>query len=234
MKISKRLIKAVIALVASLVLCIGICFAWYAQNEKLKANGANFGIRSINIKSFTVTAISLKDKTTSKTGVTTYTVDKVVSGTSAMMAPYGNLDGDETALLLEFKYTFNEALGNNYGIFAHLQMLIGDGKVEEEKQYTDYDFKCDLSSATCFYGATVDGTKVTLNDEITETGENLVSLNGGAATDNVADTELTFYCIIDYDVTDIDQLYLKAGDMGGDIWSQMRFVNDIDFYMAEV
>ena len=173
MKISKRLIKAIIALVASVALCVGICFAWYARNEKLKADGVTSSIKSINIKSFTVTAITLKDKTTQRVDgkdVTTYSVGTVVSDTSALMAPYGNLDGDETALLLEFKYTFNEVLGKNYGIFAHLQMLIGDGKVVEETEHQEYDFKCDLSSATCFYGATVDGKKVTLKDELEETG----------------------------------------------------------------
>ncbi|MDE7257048.1 MAG: hypothetical protein K2N50_03730 [Clostridia bacterium] len=238
MKASKGLIKAVIAFVASVVLCVGVCFAWFVQNNNVDANGLNPGIKAPNIKAFTVTAFSLYDKTTKTTGgqsVTTYEIGPAVSGNSVLMAPYGNMENEETALLLEFKYVFAEDLGKNYGIFAHLQRLIGEGTVQEvdDTESTEYDFKCDLSSAIGFYGATVSGTTVTREDNISGEDAKLICLNGGAATDGTVNTELVFYCIIDYVESEIDLLYRKAGDMGGDIWSQMRFDNDIDFYMQE-
>lgn len=239
MKASKRLITAIIALVVSVILCVGVCFAWFLQNSKVDANGIDPGIRSTNITAFSVTAISLSGKTTSTQNgqsVTTYTVGSAVSNKSALMAPYGNMDNEETALLLEFKFTFAANLGKNYGIFAHLQRRIGESKVQviPDTESLDYDFKCDLSSATGFYGAEVSGTTVTLGAKINGVNANLVSLNGGAATDGIVKSELTFCCIIDYEETAIDLLYRTAGDMGGEIWSQMRFDNDIDFYMEEV
>lgn len=239
MKVSKRLIQAVTALVVSVVLCIGVCFAWFLQNNKVDANGIDPGIRSTNIKTFSVTAVSLSGKTTTTENgqsITTYTVGPVISDKSALMAPYGNIDNIETALLLEFKFTFAASLGKNYGIFAHLQRIIGEGTVQKvtDAESTEYDFKCDLSSATGFYGAEVSGSTVTRGTKIVGSDSKLLNLNGGAVTDSVVNSELAFYCIIDYEESDIDLLYRKAGDMGGEIWSQMRFDNDIDFYMEEV
>ncbi|MCM1439038.1 MAG: hypothetical protein NC131_07475 [Roseburia sp.] len=236
MKATKGLVKALIALAVSIVLCIGVCLAWFMENNRVDAKGINPGIRSTNITTFKVTAISLTDKKTETVegvSVTSYTVGSPVDSTTPQMQPYGNIENKETALLLEFKYAFGGNLGKNYGIFAQLKKNLGTVTAMPESESTVYDFKCDLSAATGFYAATVNGTTVTRGGAITG-GERIINLNGGVETDGVVNTELAFYCIIDYEETEIDQLYRIAGDMGGAIWSQMRFDNDIDFYMEEV
>lgn len=240
MKASVRLVKALIALVVSLVLCIGVCLAWFAFNDDVDANGLNPQIKSVNIKTFTVTAYSLKDKRVSS-GTTTYKVVAPVTpdDSGVKMEAYGNLWGRETALLLEFKYTFSENLGKNYAIYAELAKTIGE-VIENETTGTDFDYVCDLSSATEFYGATVaggeasEGASVTRNAALTANADNehVINLNGGNASET--DDEFTFYCIIDYDADNMDSLYMKVCELGGSIWSKMLFKDDIEFYMQEV
>lgn len=241
MKASIRLIKALVALAASLVLCIGVCFAWFAMNNNVYANGLRSQVNDVNIKSFTVTAYSLKNKRVSS-GTMTYKVDAPVTADNdggVKMEAYGNLWGRETALLLEFKYEFSENLGKNYAIYAELEKTIGE-VIENETAGTEYDFVCDLSLATEFYGAVVAGGEATEGASVTRyaaltadaNNENRVNLNGGSASES--DDVFTFYCIIDYDAGNMDSLYLKVCELGGSIFSKMLFKDDIDFYMQEV
>lgn len=237
MKATKRLVKALIALVASVILCIGACLAWFATNNDVNANGLQSQINDINIKSFTVTAYSLKGKKVTS-GVTTYAVGSEVTPNNGgiNMEAYGNLWGKETALLLEFKYEFNENLGKNYAIYAELEKTIGE-VIKNTATGTEYDFLCDLSLATGFYGATVAGVTadsvVTRNGELTaeDEDEKQINLNGGAAAYGDG---LVFYCIIDYDARNMESLYLEICEMGGSIFSKMLFEDDISFYMQEV
>ncbi|MDE7380141.1 MAG: hypothetical protein K2N14_03715 [Clostridia bacterium] len=240
-KVTKRLIKAICALVASVVLAIGVCLAWYVQNQKVEGNGLNAHLNDVNIKSFTVKAYSLKDKRET-TGVTTYKVVAPVTEDEdggIKMEAYGNLWGRETALLLEFKYQFNQVLNKNYAIYAELEKNIGE-VIENEVTGTEFDFLCDLSMATGFYGAAVDGgvaedgAAVTRKAALTadDEDEKYINLNGGSATES--DDVLTFYCIIDYVSDNMDSLYLRVCELGGTIWSKMLFKDDINFYMQEV
>lgn len=240
-KVTKRLIKAIIALVASVVLCIGVCLAWFSANDRVGGKGMGNSSRGVNISEFTVTAYELTDRTVAANGTVSYSYDtakKLMTKDSGVyMYPYGNIEDNETAALLEFKYKFDKQLGKDYGIFAQLNKDVKNENdrdvVAETAAGSDYDFVSDLSSATDFFGASVSGSTVTLSNKISaEADGKKVNLNDGKATD--ADTTLTFYCVIDYDENKVFQLYLQAGELGGEIWSQMRFANDIRFYMTEV
>lgn len=67
---SKRLINAIIALVVSVIFCIGVCLAWFAVNDNVSGNGLQTQVKGADIVSFNVKAYYLDfngdDKTTFK------------------------------------------------------------------------------------------------------------------------------------------------------------------------
>ena len=60
MKASKNLIRAIAALVASSVLCVGVCLAWFSANKKVDAGGFNSYAKGVNIAKFQITRTSSK------------------------------------------------------------------------------------------------------------------------------------------------------------------------------
>lgn len=240
LKASKRLVTAIIGFVLSLVLCIGVCLAWFAINGEVDANGLNSGMRGINITQFSVTAYTLKDRKTAN-GVTTFTLgeEATVVDDAVKMENYGNLFGRETALLLEFSYDFDKALGSNYGIFAEFTKTIEDENGVVENPESNGNFLSDLSAATAFYGASLaagtgGATVVTQSAGLTADESERVNLNNSAATDEHAGTVEKFYCIIDYDQQKISDLYLRVTFLGGSIWSQIEFNYNMLFYIKAI
>lgn len=246
MKVTKRLIKSVCALAASLVLCIGVCLAWFATNGHVDGNGLKSNPGGINIETFTVTAYKLKNRTVETTdGVQsiTYTVGDAVSGSDGVkMIDYGTLDvspdASETALLLKFDYKFKNVLNKQYAIYAHGKDTYGE--IGSDGAGADMILNCALSSVVSFYeigeNESSSSTTVTQNNEamkeedIPNTDSNLVTIASGISDD----AEGTFYCIIDYVEEKIYSQYYKALDIEGTTFSTpMDFDGDIEFYMTE-
>ncbi len=196
----------------------------------------NSYIKSTNIKSFTVTAYELTDKKASN-NVVTYKVGDVLGGSTVKMEEYGNIYGNETAVLLKFVCTFIETTGKNYDVGAAFAKNV-DAPVDKDDT-GDCDLMCNLSEVLDFFGTDITAS-VAKGDTVTRGGElspeedgSEVNLNGGAASDG--ELTYTFYCIIDYSETRIQAKYMYALNNipGCSLNSQMRFDNDMSFYVAE-
>lgn len=238
MKATKKLIQSLIVLFVSAALCVGVCLAWFTINDKVDANGLNPGLNDVNISELDVTAYTL-EKTVGTENEYTVGADK---GKPVIMEPYGNLEGKDTALLLKFTYSFNAELGKNYGIFVQYAKTltnIANQLVTRTENDAQYEFKCDLSLTVSFYtveSVGVDGATVRKSSELIAEPDfqNKVNLNGGAAADKNGEPRV-FWCIIDYEESKVEELYAYALDnLNGSLNSQMRFENDMSFYMAEV
>ena len=238
MKASSRLIKALIALAASVVLCIGVCLAWFASNGEVDSSGLSTVIKSSNIKTYTVKAISLSDKKEGANGTYTYTVGDEIIGTSVKMEEYGNIQGKATAVLLAFECTFYESTGKYYDLGASFSINIEDPVVKDAT--LECDLMCCLSDVLTFFETDIT-TSVKKGDKVTrgsalapdEDGSK-IDLNGGEAYDG--ELTYTFYCIIDYSENAIEQKYLYALNNidGCSLNSQMRFEDNMIFYATEV
>lgn len=229
MKASKRLLKAIAALVASLVLCVGVCLAWFAVNGKVSANDAAASVKDINIKSFRVKAYNL-------TPAEGDDPDLFVKGeVLKTLWEYGSLESSATALLLEFEWEFagDGTSGKNYNVYAKLEKLLGDVVEGDASAGDDYDFKCDLSEAIDFYAVTVSGTSVTRESGLAADENGRLTINAQAVPDRPTGTLYTCYCMISYNDDEIAELYSKALDLGGELNSSMGFDDDINFYMEE-
>ena len=242
MKATKRLVKALMALVASIILCIGVCLAWFATNGKVEANDMNSNIKSTNIIQFDIEAYELTNKKTQTSGdtsVTTFTVGDKLEGNSVEMAEYGGLvNTSVTALLLKFTYKFEDDLNKNYAIYADCTSTRGD--IGSEGSGADMVLKCALSSVTDFYDVEATG-EINVGSTVTQTaamkGENsgeygtLIRFKDGI-TDSVKSG--TFYCIIDYTENKIFAQYYKALSIEGtSLSTPMDFSPDIEFYIGE-
>ena len=243
LKASKRLLKAVIALAASVILCGGVCLAWFAVNDRVGAGGSNATSKEINIKDFEIKAYELK--TPSYTGgVPTYTVGNEVTGPNVVMSAYGGLISTTTALLLEFSYTFNEDLGKDYAIFAYCRDT--HGEITSKTGSSGLVLDCALSSVVSFYN--IAGTQpaakpstVTLaaeknGQDIADTDGSIITIQEGIKDTGADGTKtIKFYCIIDYVENKIYSQYYKALSIEGTtLNTPMDFANDISFYIQEV
>lgn len=244
MKATKRLFKAIAALVASLILCIGVCLAWFAVNRKVEANDSNSRIGDINIKDFEVKAYRLTF-TGNTNGLPNYTVGDEALSESVKMHDYGGLVNDDTtALLLEFSYTFYEDLGKTYAIFADCDSTRGEitgGTVDGEMR-----LNCALSSVISFYdiyGTQTGAKPAAVRQSTAKSAEAVEDTDGSVVTilDGITDTgadgteTLKFYCIIDYVENRIYAQYYRALTIPGTTFSTpMDFENDIYFYIVAV
>lgn len=249
MKVTKRLIKAICALVASVVLCVGVCLAWFANNDDVEASGLNNGIRSINITKFEVEAFNLTDRQTQTIegqSVTSYKVGATAGNNKVEMAEYGGLVGNSTtALLLKFTYSFENTLDKNYAIYADCKNARGaiGHNMDENGEVIGggiLRLNCALSSVVGFYG--IGETSVSASSTVTQKAEmeeeevsgtfgNLITLKD-AISDSVKSG--VFYCIIDYVENKIYTQYYKALTIEGTTFSTpMDFIEDIEFYIQE-
>lgn len=246
LKASKGLIKAVACLIVSIVLCIGVCLAWFAINTKTDSSGMGTQVNSTNIKTLSVTAYTLKADADTEGKYTVGGEAEIDEADDAVkMNEYGGLapaDGNATALLLEFKFVFKLNLSKNYAIYARCANT--QGEVGGEEVNGELRLNCALSSVVSFYGidetATSKPSTVTQNTEIAgvavpDTKGSLVKLADKLSDANAdGTTEFKFYCIIDYVENKIYSQYYKALDIEGSTFNTpMDFVNDIDFYMEE-
>lgn len=245
MKATKRLVRALLALIASIVLCIGVCLAWFASNSDVDANGLNSGVHSSDITKFEVNAYKL---TASSENSGIFTVGERYSKSSAIEMPtYGSGLGGEritTAVLLEISYTCST---KTFRIQADCNKMYGF----EGQTPVDDTFVCYLSDAVEIFktvAVTKNGGEVTGGmAEITGNGETFTRVVNGKIekqslliANNIVSGDGAFYCIIDYSEENITNLYQLAADNGGGISSKINFSfgtsdeRDIVFYMEEM
>lgn len=253
MKTSARLIKAFIALVVSCVLCIAVCLAWFAQNEKVDANGMQSMVFDGDIQDFTVTAYRLV-KVNENDNTNFKVHSKYDEGSAVEMPAYGKLDDPSipytTAVLLEVTFNGND---KNYTIRADCNTKYGFfGPAVADT------FNCYLSDAVEIFKtvtvakdgenvvcgtATVSGAGEKFTYEETETvnGETktVTKKQNMTLVENYSGSSGAFYYIINYSEENITKLYQLAADNGGGISSAINFnfgsngEKDIVFYIQE-
>lgn len=255
MKASARLIKAFIALVVSCVLCIAVCLAWFAQNEKVDANGMQTMVFDGDMGEFKVKAYHLSKVT--ETNNTHFTVhSQYEEGSEVIMPTYGKLDDPNipytTAVLLEVKFIGNaNGETKNYTIRADCNEKYGFAG----QTAVNDTFDCFLSDAIEIFktvtvvkdgenvvGGTADisgaGEKFTY--ETTETVNNeqktVTKKRNMTLVEDFSGSQ-TFYFIINYSEENITKLYQLAADNGGGVFSAINFnfgsnvEKDIVFYI---
>ena len=133
MKASKNLIRAIAALVASSVLCVGVCLAWFSANKKVDAGGFNSYAKGVNIAKFQITAYQLEAVEGNDTEY-----KKGEELTPAQMKVYGGL----TAALPPCCWTKSKNLKINTAAITDGGSSGADdtGAVEPEKSVSAVDF----------------------------------------------------------------------------------------------
>lgn len=241
LKASKTLLKAIIALSASVIMCGGVCLAWFAVNGKVDATDSRTEIRDINIKEFDVKAYRLTLNGTTD-GSPNYTVGEEALSENVKMFDYGGLVNDDTtALLLEFTYTFYEDMGKTYAIYADCNAT--RGAITGDTVDGEMRLNCALSSVINFYDiagsqpaakpATVSQSTAKTAEAVEDTDGSVITILNGIKDDGT--TPLKFYCIVDYVENKIYAQYYKALTIEGTTFSTpMDFADDIRFYIEAV
>lgn len=186
-KASKRLVISVIALVVSVLLCIGVCLAWFAMNNDVNGNGLQTQIRGDDIVSLQVTAYYLNTSSAdTASSADTYVKaangnkDKdgndIFDGTTAInvdvnddgvidngdkMRPFAYGNSYSTAVLFEIDYELLSDSKKTFRIFAECPSDTADTRLtvkEDEEDEKDDNFTSNLSNAVKFNEVTTDST----------------------------------------------------------------------------
>ncbi|MGN0804114.1 MAG: Ig-like domain-containing protein [Candidatus Coproplasma sp.] len=186
-KASKRFISSVIALVGSIVLCIGACLAWFATNNEVTGNGMNTQVKSGDIVNFAVTAYYLdyssssdnysvvpgdSDKITDASGnklTIDQNGDKIINSlTSAgttgdmdVMRPYSVSGGYTTAVLFKVEYEIVNGSSKKFRIFAECdkESRLKVNPVKNSDGTNSGNFTSYLSNTVTFVSATQSATQ---------------------------------------------------------------------------
>ena len=175
---SKRLIMSIISLVVSVILCIGMCLAWFAMNTDVSGNGLQTQVKGSDIVSFSVNAYYLDfngdDKTKyikAETGNVTINselteFDKNSNGvfnTSANgndeMRSYDPSRSYASAVLFEVSYEIKADSENTFRIYAtcpdttkhmteNVFTVVKDSAPENDAYYSSVSNSVFLSEAT--------------------------------------------------------------------------------------
>lgn len=179
---SKRLIHAIIALVASVILCIGACLAWFAMNSEVSGNGLQTQVKSGDIVSFEVQAYYLdfngsntQNYIKAETG-NVDALDKVFDNNAENKGTLGKLDtfedskNDEmrpydssktyaSAVLFEVSYVLNEDtdIDKKFRIYVTCPTAIDDYMSENVFNVLsagNNTYKSSVSNAVSIFSAT--------------------------------------------------------------------------------
>ncbi|MGN0808035.1 MAG: beta strand repeat-containing protein [Candidatus Coproplasma sp.] len=167
---SKRLIMSIIALVASVILCIGVCLAWFAMNNEVSGNGMQTQVKSGDIVDFNVTAYYLNYETNAYSvtngnfelnGIPVtvdYNNDKIINTLSTesegtkkdVMRPYSVSGGYTTAVLFKVEYEIVDGSSKKFRIFAECDE---DSRLKVTDEDEDDNFTSYLSNTVTFVSA---------------------------------------------------------------------------------
>lgn len=171
-KASKRLIHAIIALVASVILCIGACLAWFAMNNEVSGNGLQTQVKSGDIVSFEVTAYYLdynsvnenysvvvgnseliKDANGTPLAID-HNGDMIINSSDSskdVMRPYSLMGEYTTAVLFKVEYEIEDGSSKKFRIFAECDE---DSLLNVERDGETTNFTSGLSNTITFVSAT--------------------------------------------------------------------------------
>lgn len=171
-KASKRLVISIVALIGSVILCIGVCLAWFAFNNDVNGNGLQTQLRDDDIVSLQVTAYYLNDSVGGYVMATEYggnkdkdgnvildgmleinvdgDADGVINGSDAMR-PFAYGNSYSTAVLFKIDYVLMSDSGKTFRIFAECPYDTADTRLTVEKKDSGDNFTSKLSNAVKFY-----------------------------------------------------------------------------------
>ncbi len=243
-KASKRLMSAIIALVVSIILCVGVCLAWFAVNNQVDGNGMNSQFRGDDLISFTVTPYYLDkpnkeatDYNIASNGNIGVIVDNDNNGViddGDAMRPFSLGELYTTAVLLKFDYVIDEASTKTFRIFAECPCPLPE-TIPETKAPQDAitrlavvndgadAFKSNLSNAATFAKATAtvdaDGKPTVCSEEKGSDGKAIYTpfVNNG----HEKSFKLPFY-------DGIDRTKLTANQTTGNLEGTSYVIMDYD------
>ncbi|MGN0824214.1 MAG: Ig-like domain-containing protein [Candidatus Coproplasma sp.] len=262
-KASKRLISAIIALIASVLLCIGVCLAWFAVNNDVRGDGLQTQIKSNEVVGFSVTAYFLDYSESAKTysivngnkdiikdasgNVITvdYNGDTIINSDGSnkdVMRPF-SLSGEyTTAVLFKIDYEILGSSENNFRIFAQCP---DTSRITVEEVGDTDNFTSNLSNTVKFvqaqasddaYGALTG--KQTFVNELYEKSFH-ISLFDGINKDSLGSKngsgnyEDTKYVIMDYDKDRFTYISSLLLESGGGLNSGLTLLGDITLGIEE-
>lgn len=171
-KASKRLVISIAALIGSVILCIGVCLAWFAFNNDVNGNGLQTQLSDDDIVSMQVTAYYLNDSVGGYVMATEYGGNKddggnvildgineisvdgdndgVINGGDAMR-PFAYGNSYSTAVLFKIDYVLKSDSVKTFRIFAECPYDTADTRLTVEKKDSGDNFTSKLSNAVKFY-----------------------------------------------------------------------------------
>lgn len=245
LKASKKLITSVICFALSLVLCVGVCLAWFAVNKKVESDGAKVGVRNSDIVRFNVTVHYLNGVTggygLASTGNVAGAGNVDINGDGVLvsedsMRPYGGLVTFTTAVLFEIDYEIVTS-DKNYRIYASCpeDNAFTVEPLDEEKN----NFESALSNTVGFYlNVGVDGEVFSKADKSAETfikddnGKRNVIMLKEKIVPSAADAETgnyvgKTYVIMDYMPESFIYLSSLMIGAGGSLQSKLSMAGDL-------
>ncbi|MGN0806266.1 MAG: InlB B-repeat-containing protein, partial [Candidatus Coproplasma sp.] len=259
---SKRLISAIIALVASVLLCIGVCLAWFAVNDNVSGNGLQTQVKGGDIVSFNVTAYYLDFKGDDKTNfIKAETGNKTINGTleefdknsngvfdisaggNDEMRSYDPSKSYASAVLFEVSYEIKADSEKTFRIYASCSDTTEHFTVKNEfTVIKDSDPNNDI-----YYSSV--SNSVFLSEAISEIGVysynslvNKTFINGDYTKEftkylrtgiTKENAKCTLYYIMDYDEALFNTLTNKMLNSGGTLISTLSLDGDVIFGMEE-
>lgn len=251
LRASKRLILSIVGFVLSVVLCLGVCIAWFAMNEAVDSDGAGTSVNRGDIVEFTVDVYYLNNATGGYKKADTGNEDgeeKLLTPVDAKplgelnsgdeMRPYGGFgNGYATAVLFDIKYEILVS-DKHYKIYASRPKENSDITVTAADD-TKSTFNSDLSNVVGYYRATETGTLYTkksnkassfikedLSDKsLTVSLENdIVPNTRDAETGNYKGRSLFIMDYIEAPFIYLSSLMISEG---GNLFSSLKFKGDL-------
>ena len=252
LRASKKLIAAIASLLASAILCIGVCLAWYATAREVDGSGMGQHLTDDGIEGFDITAYYLDaDGSAYKKATTGNVTDEFGMPVDVDFKEQGVLDDDEsdamrpyiltdryaTAVLFEINYNI-KVTGNTYRIFVK---CADDSDLQVEA--SGNNFKSPLSNSVFLVNAT--GNNVGSSNEnftykktdvqpFVRSKENydkyykiICAENIHPVENDVSSYMNTLYVIMDYDPALFSYLSSRMLEAGGTLSSRLIFDGDL-------
>lgn len=252
LRASKKLIAAIAALLASVILCIGVCLAWYATAREVDGSGMGQQLNADGIEQFDINVYYLDaDGSAFKKATTGNVTDEFGQPVEVDFNDQGVLEDDETdamrpyiladryatAILFEINYIL-KTTDSSYRIFVKCAddsdlQVEGNGDV----------FTSPLSNSVFLANATANNVG-SANENFTyrqadvqpfvRSSENYDKYYKIVCADNIRPVENdpssysdTLYVIMDYDPALFSYLSSRMLEAGGTLNSRLKFDGDI-------
>ncbi len=260
MRVSKRLLFAIISLVLSVVLCAGVCLAWFSVNGEVGAGGPPAELEA-DIVDFNVKAYYLEFSDETKTeyvksdnGNISASFDKVVDlgsdgtvdNSYDQMRPYDPVRSYSTAVLFEIDYTLNAKSGRTFRIYSACPYVVAgyldenvftvkEGSSEEEflSTLSNCVFMSKAQMAGGVYSYSRSDSQTFIKDDYTKNYKKVIAegITASNNVDNAASNTGKLLVIVDYDTTLFTGISTYMLEEGGLLNSRLTFGGDIVFGM---